>query len=90
MVVVCDARSIRAPVALELLLDPIDSFTISFSSLTTIAELSESFDCRFVFLEIEACNECSNLSSVTEHCRRYRRSLRLRACSAQGKDRNGN
>src|SRR6185295_13833521 len=54
---VLDPFGVRAAVALELGFDPVDRFLISCGSLTTISELSQSLDRRFVFFQFESADQ---------------------------------
>src|SRR5262249_25682659 len=47
----------RAPIALQLRLDPVDGCAISIGSLAAITELGQPFDGRLVFLEVETIDE---------------------------------
>ena len=57
LVVVLDAFRVRAAVALELRLDPVDGGAVAIGSLTAIAELRQALDRGLVLFQIESADE---------------------------------
>jgi hypothetical protein len=57
VVLIRDSLDVLTPIPLELRLDPVNGVAIPLRALTTIAELSQSFDGVFVSLEVEAINK---------------------------------
>ena len=54
------ALGVRAPVALQLRLDPVDRRAIAVGALPAVAELGEALDGRFVALEIETRDQSTD------------------------------
>ena len=69
---------VRAPVAFQLRLDPVDRGSIAIGPLPPIAELRQSLDRRLVAIEIQPRDERRN--RVGRGCRR-----RLRAHAERGR-----
>ena len=92
-VAVVQALGVRAAVALELRLDPVDGRAIAVGALAAVAELGEPLDRRLVALEIETCRPESrwdrpasaalSLGSLRKR-RRQRGGRRERAGKARG------
>jgi hypothetical protein len=71
-----DPLGVRAAVALELGLDPVDRLAIAFRALPAIAERGQPFDRGLVFLEVESIDH--DLDGIDGTGRRgRRRALRL-------------
>src|SRR5574338_651522 len=80
-VVVANAFNVRAPVALQLRLDPVDGAAIPLRALPAVPKLGESLDGRLVLLEIESGDH------VADGICRVSRSgvaLRQRRCAQDG------
>src|SRR5256885_1656651 len=83
-VLVRDALGIRAAVALELRLDPIDRGAVAIGALAPVTELGEAFHGRLVPLEIEACDHQPD--GIIGGIRRRRTGWRLRAPGRSQRD----
>jgi hypothetical protein len=77
MVVVLQTFDVRASIAFELGLDPVDGLAITIRSLAPVAELRQPLDSGLVSLEIEPIDKNS-------YWIRYCFRLRLRSCPARG------
>ena len=66
---VSETFRVGATNGLKLLLNPVDSFLISAGTLTSVAELGQAFNYRFVAFQIETGHELfdSNVVLCLEH-----------------------
>ena len=87
LIVVLDALGIRAAVALELRLDPIDCRSIAIRALTPIAELRQPFDRGLVFFQVESIDHLLDRVVVGRHCRGLGLRLGRRRLCARGRNR---